>query len=177
MIACSRNCRSRKKGYSFLAYPVDVSDYDSCQQLAEWIRSDGACMDILVNNAGVVRDGAFCRLTKVSWDAVLRTKPDSVFNVTKPFLDGMVERGWRRFINIASINGSKGQLGQSNYAAEGRNARLHQIVAPGGCRARSRCLPRSPGSVIFRGRASATMVEQGAIPAHILHSIHMHIDS
>ena len=103
--------------HHFKAYPVDVSEYDSCQQLAERIRADGFHVDILVNNAGIVRDGTFRKLTKVNWDAVLRTNLDSVFNVTKPFIDGMLERGWGRVINIASINGSKGQFGQSNYAA------------------------------------------------------------
>ncbi|PLZ00202.1 beta-ketoacyl-ACP reductase [Burkholderia sp. WAC0059] len=104
-------------GYTFHAYPVDVSEYDSCQQLAESIHAEGRHVDILVNNAGVVRDGTFRKLTKTSWDTVLRTNLDSVFNVTKPFVDGMLERGWGRIINIASINGSKGQFGQSNYAA------------------------------------------------------------
>ena len=104
-------------GYTFRAYPVDVSEYDSCQHLAESIHADGQRVDILVNNAGGVRDGTFRKLTKTSWDTVLRTNLDSVFNVTKPLIDGMLDHGWGRVINIASINGSKGQFGQSNYAA------------------------------------------------------------
>ncbi|MDR8398370.1 acetoacetyl-CoA reductase [Paraburkholderia sp. USG1] len=104
-------------GYTFHAYAVDVSEYDSCQQLAKSIHAEGRHVDILVNNAGVVRDGTFRKLTRTSWDTVLRTNLDSVFNVTKPFVDGMLERGWGRIINISSINGSKGQFGQSNYAA------------------------------------------------------------
>lgn len=103
--------------HHFRTYPVDVTEYDSCQQLAERIQADGLHVDILVNNAGIVRDGTFRKLTKANWDTVLRTNLDSVFNVTKPFIDGMLERGWGRVINIASINGSKGQFGQSNYAA------------------------------------------------------------
>jgi acetoacetyl-CoA reductase len=71
---------------------------------------------ILVNNAGITRDMAFKKMDKVNWDAVIRTNLDSVFNVTKPLCDGMIERGWGRIINISSINGSKGAFGQTNYA-------------------------------------------------------------
>ena len=56
-------------------------------------------------------------MTKVNWDAVMRTNLDSVFNMTKPVCEEMVERGWGRIINISSVNGSKGQIGQTNYAA------------------------------------------------------------
>ncbi|PRG41490.1 acetoacetyl-CoA reductase [Burkholderia multivorans] len=104
-------------GYSFKAYPVDVSHYDSRQQLATSIRAERIHVDIVVNNAGIVQDGTFRKLTKDSWDAVLCTNLDSVFNVTKQFIDGMINRGWGRVINIASINASKGQFGQCNYAA------------------------------------------------------------
>lgn len=105
------------QGYDFHAYPVDVSSYDSCQALAEKIRADGFSVDILINNAGVTRDSTFKKMEKESWDVVLRTNLDSMFNTTKPFLDGMSERGWGRIVNISSINGSKGQFGQTNYAA------------------------------------------------------------
>jgi acetoacetyl-CoA reductase len=73
--------------------------------------------DILVNNAGITRDATLRKMDKAGWDAVLRTNLDSMFNVTKPFIDPMVERGWGRIINISSINGSKGQFGQTNYSA------------------------------------------------------------
>ena len=72
---------------------------------------------ILVNNAGITRDASFRKLSKENWDAVLRVNLDSMFNVTKPFLDPMLERGWGRIINVSSINGSKGQFGQTNYSA------------------------------------------------------------
>ncbi|HEY8326897.1 MAG TPA: acetoacetyl-CoA reductase [Rhodanobacter sp.] len=104
-------------GYRYVAYGVDVADHESCQHMAERIQADGHAVDILVNNAGITRDSTFRKLTKVNWDAVLRTNLDSVFNVTKPFCEGMVERGWGRIVNISSINGSKGQFGQTNYAA------------------------------------------------------------
>lgn len=105
------------QGYDFSAYGVDVSDYESTLELASKIHSDGRQVDILVNNAGITRDSSFRKLDKANWDLVLRTNLDSMFNVTKPFLDPMLERGWGRIVNIASINGSKGQFGQTNYSA------------------------------------------------------------
>ncbi len=104
-------------GYHLAAYGVDVADFESSQQLAECIRADGRTVDILVNNAGVTRDATLRKLTRDNWDTVLRTNLDSVFNVTKPLAEGMAARGWGRIINISSINGSKGQFGQVNYAA------------------------------------------------------------
>ncbi|WP_211368959.1 acetoacetyl-CoA reductase [Pseudoxanthomonas jiangsuensis] len=104
-------------GYSFQSYDVDVADFDSCLRMAQRIQADGHQVDILVNNAGITRDATFRKMDKVNWDAVLRTNLDSVFNVTKPFIDAMAERGWGRVISISSINGSKGQFGQTNYSA------------------------------------------------------------
>lgn len=101
----------------FRAYAVDVADYDSCERCAAQIRADVGPVDILVNNAGITRDATFKKLDKVNWDAVLRTNLDSVFNMTKQWCDGMVEHGWGRIVNIASIVGSKGGFGQANYAA------------------------------------------------------------
>lgn len=105
------------RGYNFRAYAVDVSSYESCQALAEEIKNDGFHIDILINNAGVTRDSTFRKMEKESWDVVLRTNLDSMFNTTKPFLDGMTGRGWGRIVNISSVNGSKGQFGQTNYSA------------------------------------------------------------
>lgn len=105
------------RGYNFRAYPVDVSSYESCQALAEEIKNDGFHIDILINNAGVTRDSTFRKMEKESWDVVLRTNLDSMFNTSKPFLDGMTGRGWGRIVNISSVNGSKGQFGQTNYSA------------------------------------------------------------
>lgn len=104
-------------GYVFQAYGVDVADEASCDAMAQTIHADGHVVDILINNAGITRDGTFRKMGKSNWDAVLRTNLDSVFNVTKPFIDGMLERGWGRIVNISSINGSKGQFGQTNYSA------------------------------------------------------------
>lgn len=104
-------------GYTFISYDVDVSDWNSCQRMAERIQADGHDVDIIVNNAGITRDASFRKLGKENWDAVLRVNLDSMYHVTKPFIDSMLERGWGRIINISSINGSKGQFGQTNYSA------------------------------------------------------------
>ena len=104
-------------GREFHAYPVDVADHDSCQQCIEKIARDVGPVDILVNNAGITRDMTLRKLDKVNWDAVIRTNLDSVFNMTKPVCESMVERGWGRIVNISSVNGSKGSVGQTNYAA------------------------------------------------------------
>jgi acetoacetyl-CoA reductase len=104
------------RGYTS-AYGVDVSEYESTQELAWRIHADGHRVDILVNNAGITRDATLRKLDKADWDAVLRTNLDSLFNVTKLFIDPMVEQGWGRIVNISSINGSKGQFGQTNYSA------------------------------------------------------------
>ena len=105
------------QGHMFSAYPCDVADFDSCQKAVAQVMKDLGPIDILINNAGITRDMTFKKMTKVDWDAVIRTNLDSVFNVTKPVVDGMVERGWGRVINVSSVNGQKGAFGQTNYSA------------------------------------------------------------
>ena len=105
------------QGHTFIAYPCDVSDFDSCQKMIAQVTKEAGPVDILINNAGITRDMTFKKMTKVDWDAVIRTNLDSVFNVTKPVVDGMVERGWGRVINVSSVNGQKGAFGQTNYSA------------------------------------------------------------
>jgi acetoacetyl-CoA reductase len=109
--------RMAADGRQFHAYAVDVGDYDCCQQCVQQIKNEVGPIDILINNAGITRDASFKKLDKVNWDAVIRTNLDSVFNMTKPVCDGMVERGWGRIINVSSIIASKGGFGQTNYAA------------------------------------------------------------
>ena len=104
-------------GYGFKAYPCDVADFDSCKACVETITRDIGPVDVLVNNAGITRDMTFKRMTKADWDAVIHTNLDSVFNMTKQVMDGMVERKWGRVINVSSVNGQKGAFGQTNYAA------------------------------------------------------------
>ena len=104
-------------GREFSAYPVDVADFDSCKECVGRIAQEVGPIDILVNNAGITRDTTFKKMTKNDWDAVIRTNLDSVFNMTKQAMDGMVDRGWGRVINVSSVNGSKGAFGQTNYSA------------------------------------------------------------
>jgi acetoacetyl-CoA reductase len=105
------------KGHDFAALQVDVTDFDACQKAAAKIQADAGPVDILVNNAGITRDASFRKMGKADWDAVMRTNLDSVFNMTKPVCDGMMDRGWGRIINISSINGQKGAFGQTNYSS------------------------------------------------------------
>jgi acetoacetyl-CoA reductase len=108
---------TKEMGFDFKAYECDVSDFDSAQACVTKIEQEVGPVDVLVNNAGITRDMTFKKMDKVSWDAVMGTNLDSVFNMTKPVADGMVERGWGRIINISSVNGQKGAFGQTNYSA------------------------------------------------------------
>jgi acetoacetyl-CoA reductase len=105
------------RGYSFGAFPIDVVDYDDCARKTATIQAEVGAVDILVNNAGITRDMTFKKMTKNDWDAVMRTNLDSCFNMTKQVMDGMVDRGWGRVINVSSVNGQKGAFGQTNYSA------------------------------------------------------------
>jgi acetoacetyl-CoA reductase len=105
------------KGLDFFAVECDVTDADSCAAAVQKVESEVGPVDILVNNAGITKDTTFRKMGKADWDAVIRTNLDSVFNMTKPVVDGMVGRKWGRVVNISSVNGQKGQFGQSNYSA------------------------------------------------------------
>ena len=105
------------KGYEPLAVACDVADFDSCTRAVAEVLSKVGAVDVLVNNAGITRDMTFKKMDKVNWDAVMRTNLDSLFNMSKQVVDGMVERGWGRVINVSSVNGSKGAFGQTNYSA------------------------------------------------------------
>ena len=98
-------------------YKWDVGDYAACEKGVVSITRELGAIDVLVNNAGITRDGMLHRMSKDSWDAVIRTNLDSVFNMTRLVIDGMRSRQYGRVINISSINGRKGQMGQANYSA------------------------------------------------------------
>ena len=107
----------KKQGYEFRAVPVDVTNFESCQQAIAQITKDVGPVDVLVNNAGITRDTTFRKMDQDSWRAVITTNLDSVFNMTKPVIDAMAERNWGRIINVSSVNGQKGAFGQTNYSA------------------------------------------------------------
>ncbi len=95
----------------------DVGDYAASEAGVAQVVKEVGPVDVLVNNAGITRDAMLHRMTKEQWDAVIRTDLDSVFNVTRQVIDGMRSRNFGRVINISSINGRKGQMGQTNYSA------------------------------------------------------------
>jgi acetoacetyl-CoA reductase len=107
----------QEKGLKFHAVQVDVADYDSCATAIKKVQAEVGPIDILINNAGITRDMTFKKMGKVDWDAVINTNLGSVFNMSKPIVDGMVERGWGRVINVSSVNAQKGAFGQTNYSA------------------------------------------------------------
>ena len=107
----------KTSGRKFSAYPVDVADFNSCKECVARITKDVGPVDILVNNAGITRDTTFKKMSKGDWDSVIRTNLNSVFNMTKQVMEGMVDRGWGRVVNVSSVNGSKGAFGQTNYSA------------------------------------------------------------
>lgn len=102
----------------FILVAGDVGDAASCQAMVtEAEAKAGGPIDILVNNAGITRDKMFGKMEKDQWDAVINTNLNSLFNMTKPVSANMAARGWGRIVNIASVNGVKGQAGQTNYSA------------------------------------------------------------
>ena len=107
----------RNAGVSIGLVHMDVTDFDSCRGALAEVEANYGPVDILVNCAGITRDGTFKRMTVEQWQAVVSTNLNSVFNVTKHVVDGMAERKFGRIINISSLNGEKGQFGQSNYSA------------------------------------------------------------
>lgn len=108
---------AREQGHDIKIYHADVSSFDDCAEMVKNITADLGPVDILVNNAGITKDVTFRKMTREQWDTVMKINLDSLYNVTKQVVEGMMERGWGRIINISSINGQKGQLGQTNYAA------------------------------------------------------------
>ncbi len=95
----------------------DVSDYEACAAGLKSVEAELGPVDVLVNNAGITRDAPFHRMKPENWYAVINTNLNSLFNMTRPVIEGMRERGFGRIVNISSINGQKGQFGQTNYAA------------------------------------------------------------
>ncbi len=107
----------QKIGYDFSVFPINVADFDACAQTIAAVEEALGPIDVLVNDAGITRDGQLKNMTAEQWQKVMRTNLDSVFNVTRQVINGMIERNYGRIINISSVNGQKGQFGQTNYSA------------------------------------------------------------
>ena len=104
-------------GFTFYASVGNVGDWDSTVDAFAKAKADHGSIDVLVNNAGITRDRMFLKMSRDDWDAVIETNLNSMFNVTKQVVGDMVEKGFGRIINISSVNGMKGQAGQTNYSA------------------------------------------------------------
>jgi acetoacetyl-CoA reductase len=107
----------KKEGFTFHLYKGDVSNFEDSQKMVKQVVQELGPIQILINNAGITRDSSLRKMTVDQWREVISSDLDSVFNVTRPVIDYMLETGYGRIINISSINGQKGQFGQSNYAA------------------------------------------------------------
>ena len=98
-------------------YKWDVSNYEACVEGLKKVEAEVGPVEVLVNNAGITRDAPFHRMTPENWNAVINTNLNSLFNMCRPVIEGMRSRKFGRIINISSINGQKGQMGQANYSA------------------------------------------------------------
>ncbi|MBB5883067.1 beta-ketoacyl-ACP reductase [Xanthomonas sp. LMG 8992] len=109
--------RMRERGHDVAIVPGDVASPEHAQSLIREVERQLGPVEILVNNAGITRDTTFHKMTAEQWHEVINTNLNSVFNVTRPVIEGMRQQRWGRVIQISSINGLKGQYGQANYAA------------------------------------------------------------
>jgi acetoacetyl-CoA reductase len=153
-----------REGYNITIYPVDVTDFASCEQLSKQIEQDLGPIEILINNAGITRDSVMKKMAKHQWDQVIDTNLTGAFNMTRQVFENMTGRGWGRIVNISSVNGQKGQFGQANYSAA--KAGIHGLtmsLAQEGARKGVTVNSISPGYV------ATDMVM--AIPEHIRNDI------
>jgi acetoacetyl-CoA reductase len=104
-------------GFDIRFEALDAGDFDACAALVRKIETNHGTLDILVNAAGITRDGTLRKMDKAQWDAVMNVNLDSVFNMCRHAVDGMMTRGFGRIVNISSVNGQTGQFGQTNYSA------------------------------------------------------------
>ncbi len=98
-------------------YKWNVGDFGACEKGLKQVERDLGPIDVVVNNAGITKDGVLHRMTPEQWGEVISVNLNSMFNMTRPIMDGMRARGFGRIINVTSINGQKGQAGQTNYSA------------------------------------------------------------
>ena len=104
-------------GYDIAIFPGDVTSAEEAETLVRKVEAELGPIEVLINNAGITRDTTFHRMSALQWNEVINTNLNSVFNMTRPVIEGMRDRKWGRIIQISSINGLKGQYGQANYAA------------------------------------------------------------
>ncbi|HEY8331181.1 MAG TPA: beta-ketoacyl-ACP reductase [Pseudomonas sp.] len=109
--------QQQQDGFEFHCMTSDITDWDDTVRAFAKVREEVGQIDVLVNNAGITRDTTFKKMTPQDWSAVISTNLNGLFNTTKQVVDSMVERGWGRIINISSVNGQRGQFGQTNYSA------------------------------------------------------------
>lgn len=104
-------------GLDIETLPVDVSSYEECEEKLAKVLSNHGSVDVIVNCAGITRDSSFKKMQKEQWYDVINVNLNSVFNVTQPLWNAMLENGFGRIVNISSVNGQRGQFGQANYSA------------------------------------------------------------
>ncbi len=109
--------QSFKAATGIPVYKWDVGSFEACAAGVKQVETEVGSIDILVNNAGIARDSMFHRMKPEQWNAVINTNVNSLFNMCRPVIEGMRARKFGRIINISSINGQKGQMGQTNYSA------------------------------------------------------------
>ncbi len=107
----------RAEGFELELAFGDVRDFGSCQRCVDEVLERGGKVDILVNNAGITRDVMFRKMSWDQWNDVIIANLSSIFTMTRLVINGMIDRGWGRVVNISSVNAQKGQLGQTNYSA------------------------------------------------------------
>jgi acetoacetyl-CoA reductase len=150
-------------------YKWSVGDYDACVAGVAQIEADLGPIDILVNNAGITRDGMFHKMTKEKWDAVINTNLNGLFHMTHPVWSGMRDRKFGRVINISSVNGQKGQAGQSNYSsAKAGDLGFTRALAQEGARAGITVNAVCPGYI---GTEMVRAIDEDVLNKHLLPQI------
>lgn len=150
-------------------YKWSVADYDACVAGVAKVEAELGPVDVLVNNAGITRDAMFHKMTKEKWDAVIGTNLNGLFHMTHPVWGGMRERKFGRIINISSVNGQKGQAGQTNYSsAKAGDVGFTRALAQEGARAGITVNAVCPGYI---GTEMVRAIDEDVLNKHILPQI------
>lgn len=156
-------------GSGIQVFKWDVGDFDACKAGVAEVEAKVGPVDVLVNNAGITRDTTLSRMTPEQWRAVISTNLDSLFYMSKCVFDGMKSRGFGRIINVSSVNGQKGQFGQSNYSAAKAGAiGFSKALAQEGARNNVTCNVVAPGYI---GTEMVRAVPEDVLKAKILPQI------